>query len=105
MSRPAIIDEQLDVLDALDSSHHSGGAQGDESNAPLLIQKWSEVGALNLPVGEQIIHELERGELAMLAAVTNVGKSTLLRNLAYHWPVAVGIRLSCVAGRRGACCY
>jgi hypothetical protein len=82
MSRPGIIDEQLDVLDALDSSHHSGGAQGNESNAPLLIQKWSEVGALNLPVGEQIIHELERGELAMLAAVTNVGKSTLLRNLA-----------------------
>lgn len=37
--------------------------------------------ALHLPEGDQIIHELERGELGLLNAVTNVGKSTLIRNL------------------------
>jgi replicative DNA helicase len=46
-----------------------------------LLQSWREVRALHLPEGDQIIHELERGELGLLNAVTNVGKSTLIRNL------------------------
>lgn len=46
-----------------------------------LIQSWKEVRALHLPEGDQIIHELERGEFGLLNAVTNVGKSTLIRNL------------------------
>lgn len=50
------------------------------SNSSLL-QSWREVRALHLPEGDQIIHELERGELGLLNAVTNVGKSTLIRNL------------------------
>lgn len=46
-----------------------------------LIQSWKEVQALHLPEGDQVIHELERGEFGILNAVTNVGKSTLIRNI------------------------
>lgn len=49
---------------------------------PPLLFNWGELDDLDLPIGEPIIHELERGELALLAAVTNVGKSSFLRNLA-----------------------
>jgi len=68
---------------------HSDGNNGGntqsvsaDADAPKLIQTWNELDAQDLPVGEQIIHELERGEIGLLAAVTNVGKSTLLRNIA-----------------------
>lgn len=46
-----------------------------------LIQSWKEVRALDLPKGDQIIHELERAELGMINSVAGVGKSTLIRNL------------------------
>jgi len=46
-----------------------------------LLQSWREVQALHLPEADQIIHELERSEFGLLNAVTNVGKSTLIRNL------------------------
>ena len=59
-----------------------GNTQNEPTDAPPLIQTWGELDAQDLPVGEQIIHELERGEIGLLAAVTNVGKSTLLRNVA-----------------------
>lgn len=51
-------------------------------NAPKLLTTWNELSCADIPPGEQIIHELERGELGMIAAVTNGGKSTLIRNLA-----------------------
>lgn len=46
-----------------------------------LLRTWAELSVEELKTGETVIHELERGELGLLAAVTNVGKSTLLRNL------------------------
>ena len=45
-------------------------------------QSWRELNAEHLPPGEQIIFELERGELGLCNAVTSVGKSTLIRNAA-----------------------
>jgi hypothetical protein len=53
-----------------------------DDDLPPLFQTWAEFSAVERIRGEQIIHELERGELGMIAAVTNVGKSTLLRNMA-----------------------
>lgn len=50
--------------------------------APALLMTWGQFGSIERKRGEQIIHELERGEIGMLAAITNVGKSTLIRNLA-----------------------
>lgn len=43
---------------------------------------WGELESLKLEIGEEIIFGLERGEIAGLNAITNIGKSTLLRNLA-----------------------
>lgn len=56
--------------------------ESERDEMPPLFQTWAEFSAIERKRGEQIIHELERGELGMLAAITNVGKSTLLRNLA-----------------------
>lgn len=56
--------------------------ESESDEMPTLFLTWGEFSAVDRKRGEQIIHELERGELGMLAAVTNVGKSTLLRNLA-----------------------
>ena len=53
-----------------------------KGNAPSLLMTWGQFASVERKRGEQIIHELERGEIGMLAAITNVGKSTLLRNLA-----------------------
>lgn len=58
------------------------GDKPPKLDAPPLLQTWSEFSAVERKRGEAIIHELERGEIGMLAAVTNVGKSTLIRNLA-----------------------
>lgn len=46
-----------------------------------LIQSWKEVRGLDLPHGDQVVHELERSELGMINSVAGVGKSTLIRNL------------------------
>ncbi len=61
--------------------------ESESDDMPSLFQTWGEFSAIERKRGEQIIHELERGELGMLAAVTNVGKSTLVRNL--------GLMLAC----------
>jgi replicative DNA helicase len=53
----------------------------DVAKESSLLQSWGELRALHLPEGDQIIHELERAEFGLLNAVTNVGKSTLIRNL------------------------
>jgi hypothetical protein len=76
--------EQLCVLaeNAAEWTPESESKIEPTDDAPPLLHTWGEFDDLALPVGEPIIHELERGELGMLAAVTNVGKSSLLRNLA-----------------------
>lgn len=70
---------------AENAPHWIPAATGDKPpkvEATPLVQTWGEFSAIERKRGEAIIHELERGEIGMLAAVTNVGKSTLLRNLA-----------------------
>ena len=56
-------------------------ATAKESDTPQLLTTWGELAAVEIKQGEHILHELERGELGMIAAVTNGGKSTLIRNL------------------------
>lgn len=52
-----------------------------QDNESGLLQSWGEFSKQVFPSGDAIIHELNRGEICLLAAVTNIGKSTLLRNL------------------------
>jgi hypothetical protein len=50
-------------------------------NGALAVFTWKAFNALSLKPGEEIVYGLERGELGMLAAVTNLGKSTLIRDV------------------------
>lgn len=65
----------LDITQALDRF-----PRASTDDKPIL-QTWRQLAAQDLKQGDTIIYELERGEMGLLAAVTNVGKSTLLRNL------------------------
>ncbi|MFN7948249.1 MAG: AAA family ATPase [Blastocatellia bacterium] len=65
------------VEDAPEWRPENSGAK----NRPFSFS-WQDLTAMSLQRGEQILYELERGELGIIAAVSNVGKSTLLRNLA-----------------------
>jgi putative DNA primase/helicase len=59
-----------------------GSAEQKPGARLRLCLTWRELLNLKLQRGEQVLYELERGELAIAAAVSNVGKSTFLRNLA-----------------------
>jgi putative DNA primase/helicase len=77
-------DHLLEMAEACPAWHPTTEAEptNEADENPALLRTWAEFERLELVHGERIIHELERGELALLAAVTNAGKSTLLRNLA-----------------------
>jgi hypothetical protein len=50
--------------------------------AAPLVKSWHEFSAEDLPEAEKVIFELERGEVGVLNAATNIGKTTLALNLA-----------------------
>lgn len=52
------------------------------ANVPTIGLTFGELQKLDLPKRDEIIIGLGRGEVAILNAVTNAGKTTLLRNLA-----------------------
>lgn len=69
------------------------------TSARPLALSWRELSMLSFPETEKIIFELERGEVGMLIAATNVGKSTLALNLALT--LACGGRFAPLVPKRG----
>ncbi len=65
---------------AADASHDCRGAE--DTTSDLAFYNLGDLLARVFPPSDPIIYEQERGEFALINAVTNVGKSTWLRNLA-----------------------
>jgi hypothetical protein len=73
-----------------------------EPDEPLgtekLIRSWGDFATSEFSEGEKILRELERGEVGLLAAATNIGKTTLSLNLALQ--LSAGGRLMPIASGR-----
>jgi len=59
----------------------SSDVLGDANQLEKLGLSWGEFANQSFPESEKILFELERGELGMLIAATNLGKTTLSMNL------------------------
>lgn len=87
---PPLLESEIKTITASSSSYapetnfiHSNEAKGSAaSQREKLGLTWGEFAKQSFPDSEKILSELERGELGMLVAASNVGKTTLAMNLA-----------------------
>lgn len=74
--------EQLYELVENTAAYACDSSNADAQDTPMLLRSFGEFMAAQFAAGEDIGFELKRREIGLLASVTNVGKSTLLRNAA-----------------------
>lgn len=68
------------VRPAVEEASHSTDAKADEP--ARLATSWADFDAEEFPQGERIAFAVERGEIALLNALPNAGKTTLALNVA-----------------------
>lgn len=74
----------VDLLSLVERIRSAAGEfdAGPQAKARPVSVSWADLCEMKFPPRETLLHETERGEVVMCAAITNRGKTTLWRNAA-----------------------